>query len=75
MNVQEKCSPAQMQNFFNGAKFPLASAALYICELRLYDSSRSEFSIKKSFRIFPAQVEPVRRFGNENETKKNNPLR
>jgi len=30
MNVQEKRSHAQLKNFFNGADFPLASAALYI---------------------------------------------
>ena len=47
--MQEKCSHAQPQIFFNGAKLPLASAALYICWLRLYDSSRSEFSNKKVF--------------------------
>jgi len=40
VNVQEKRSHAQLQIFFNGADFPLASAALYICPLRLYDSCR-----------------------------------
>jgi two-component system response regulator CpxR len=52
--VQEKCSPAQSRNFFNRETTPLASAALYISQLRLYDSSRSEFSIKKVFGFTPA---------------------
>jgi len=52
--VQEKCSPAQSRKFINRETTPLASAALYISELRLYDSSRSEFSIKKVFGFPPA---------------------
>jgi two-component system, OmpR family, response regulator CpxR len=42
-----------MRKKFNGLDLPLASAALYIFRLHLYDSSRSEFSNKKVFG-FPA---------------------
>jgi hypothetical protein len=35
VNVQEKCSHAQLRIFFNGSVLPLASAALYSGEVRL----------------------------------------
>jgi two-component system, OmpR family, response regulator CpxR len=38
-----------VEKFFNGTELPLASVALYICQLQLYDSSRSEISVKKVF--------------------------
>jgi hypothetical protein len=76
VNVLEKCSHAQLPKFFNGVISPLASAALYISEFRLYDSSRSVFSVIRKFSdSLGAPSSWFADFGNKNEAKKNDPLR